>query len=105
MNLEGQTARAARSAAAEALLQFLLGARSTHCRRSFVTLLNRLPLDGMGFNRTALSCVTALSSPLFCFPFEYLKILRFKPTLPAISFPRTTHCSTATSQGATILDL
>ncbi len=48
------------------------------------------------------SLVLSLS---FCFPFEYVRILRFKPTLPAISFPRTTHRSTATSQGATILDL
>jgi hypothetical protein len=49
------------------------------------------------------SLVLSLS---FCFPFEYVKILRFKPTLPAIyPFPRTTDRSTATSQGATILDL
>ena len=34
------------------------------------------------------SLVLSLS---FCFPFEYVKILRFKSNLPATSFPRTTH--------------
>jgi hypothetical protein len=96
----------ARSPAAKSSLQFLLDAPIYARSRRLCHIFEQASARQDGSQQDgAMRRYSLVLSLSFCFPFEYGKILRFKPTLPAIWFPRTTHCSTATSQGATILDL
>jgi hypothetical protein len=81
----------ARSPAAESLLQFLRGAPICARSRRLCHIVEQASARrrvSTGRRKRRYNLVLSLS---FCFPFEYVKILRFKSNLPATSFPRTTH--------------